>query len=167
MAWGRNGLYPSVLAYIAGLNVIMVAAAAVLHELGHAIYGRISGCTNIEVSLFASFEQSGYAAMHCPDAPSTAGILLSAFILILPLSVLFLALHRVKEQYMGFILFGIGVVLAGADLYMLLGSRVAAGLLVVAGGVVAAHGEYRLIDGIITTEIVRTADMGGDTGKPT
>lgn len=139
--------------YIVGLNIVLVAAVALLHELGHAVLGHIHGCANVNIVFDTSMHDT-YAHMACPTNPGAVQLVLSSFLFVLPVSGLFSALRQFKERYIGHILLGIGVIAAAADVHGLTGNTALLLLTAAAGGVIAVYGEERLINGIIATEVV-------------
>jgi small-conductance mechanosensitive channel len=150
-----SGFYIPLLLYVVGLNVLVVTAVTLLHELGHAALGHWLGCGDIEIVLFSSTVQSTFSRMHCPAGADPGMLLmaLSAFVFIVPLASLFLVLGAFKERYIGYIVLGVGVMTAAADLRLLTGSGIVKITMLVIGGLMALYGEERLINGIIATEI--------------
>lgn len=157
-------LYWPLALYIVGLNVLLVVSVAVLHELGHAAVGYLHGCRAIEIVLFNTDIHTTYAQMTCNGHdPGPVRMFLGSFLFVIPLSGLFLALRRLKERFIGFIVLGIGVMVAAVDLSLFLDSIGVELLVAAIGAVIALYGEDRLIHGIISTEI--TPRIGAGTGK--
>lgn len=94
------------LVFVTLMNTVLFIAAAVLHEAGHALLGIYSGCRDIAVVMFELPSQATYTAMKCPAPLEGPAILLSSFIIILPVSLLFLSLKGFRERYMGMIILG-------------------------------------------------------------
>lgn len=155
--------YGPLLLYMVGLNVLIVTAVALLHELGHAALGHWLGCGNIEIVLFSSTVQSTFSRMTCTagNDPGALFMFLSAFIFILPLSGLFFTLEGFKERYLGHIVLGVGIMVAAADLNLFTQSLGVEFIAMVLGAVIAFYGEERLVNGIIATEIVSNPEYSG------
>ncbi len=100
------GTLSKLLIFVAVMNTVIFTTTAVLHEAGHALLGVYLGCEDIAIILFDLSSNATYTAMQCVNPPSAAQIVLSSFIFIVPLSLLFLALKGFKERYMGIILLG-------------------------------------------------------------
>lgn len=152
----RRGYLPLVL-YVIGLNTLIIAAVAVLHELGHATAGYLSGCNSIEIVLL----NDGYAPhteMVCAAGtePGTFLMAASAFLFVLPLALLFHAQRGLKERFIGHIVLGVGIIAAAHDIQPLLGLGHSDLLIIAIGGVIALYGEDRLVHGIILTEMPPT-----------
>lgn len=164
MAEGRiTGFYGPLLLYIVGLNVLVIAAAALLHELGHAALGHWMGCNNIEIVLFSSDVQSTFSQMTCMTGtePGALPMFLSSFIFLFPLSGLFFVLGRFKERYLGHIVLGVSIMVSATDMSLFVQSRGVELLTMAVGGAIAIYGEERLINGIIATELTAGPEYGG------
>lgn len=147
-------IYAPVLAYLVGLNILVMAGVAVLHELGHIILGLWYNCTNINLVLFNGFSNPVFTQMNCSTPPGAFLTALSSFIIIIPLAGLFYSLKGFKERYMGQIVLGIGILLSATDFNLLLISPGLEILILAIGASVALYGEYMLMRGIIDTELV-------------
>lgn len=159
MQVGGRRRYTPLLLYIIGLNVLVIAAVAVLHELGHATVGHLIGCGNIRIMLL----NGGYAphtVMTCSPAnePGAGLMLLGAALFVLPLALLFHAQRGLKEQFIAHIVLGVGIIAAAHDMQLVAGTAgVGVDMMTAATGVVIAlYGEHRLVHGIITTEMPPT-----------
>lgn len=148
-------LYTPLFLYLAAVNVVVIAAVTVLHELGHAVVGILSGCTAVQIVLLGG--QATYATMTCPTDPGTLLLFASAFLFPVPVAAAFLLLHRFKERYIGFIILGLAVIMAATDLHLLVASPGIRFVTVLIGAVIALYGEDRLVHETLHLEIAREA----------
>ncbi|MCJ7478883.1 MAG: hypothetical protein MUP63_01775 [Candidatus Nanohaloarchaeota archaeon QJJ-7] len=94
------------LVFVVVINTVLFTATGVLHEIGHLLMGVYYGCGDLSIVIFDLSSFATYTSMNCQTNPGGWAIVFSSFLLILPISLLFLSLRGFKEQYMGFILLG-------------------------------------------------------------
>ncbi len=157
MSSGIRRRYTPLLLYVIGLNVLVIGAVAVLHELGHAAVGHLSGCGNVRIMLL----NGGYAphtVMTCSpvNEPGAALMMVGAALFVVPLALLFHAQRGLKERFIGHIVLGVGIIAAAHDMQLLVDAVGVRLMTAVIGTVIALYGEHRLVHGIITTEMPPT-----------
>ncbi len=157
MTAGVRRRYLPIALYLIGLNVLIISTVAVLHELGHAAAGYLSGCRQITVTLL----NDGYlphTEMLCAagNDPGTLVMAASTFLFVVPLALLFYAQQGLKERFTGHIVLGVGIIAAAHDVQLLFDGQAVELLTIGIGTVIALYGEERLVNGIITTEMPPT-----------
>lgn len=152
MVAGTRGLYGRILLYLVGVNVVLVASVAALHELGHGAVAAAADCRDVTIILFDTSIAATYAQMRCPE-PLSAGLLfLSGFTFLIPLSVIFFLLGWLKERYIGHMILGMSIVFAATDIELLTDAPGLTPLIGLIGLIITVYGEDRLIHGILATE---------------
>jgi hypothetical protein len=144
------------------LNAGTVIAGGVLHELGHAFLGMVSGCSGIRIALF----DGGFAAtkMACPSTVDVTDLALGGSLFVVPVAGLFLLLQSVPESALGWVLLGTHLFGAAADLGRTAVPDVAALYAVPTIGIVfILYGENQLIDQFLARENTVSGRPGYDT----
>lgn len=151
--------YMAVPAYVAGITLVLISAGVVLHELGHLALGLFIECDNLRLVLFDTIDSSTYTLMACPHPPTATAAVLSSFLFILPVAGLFLLRRPRGDHYIGHVLLGIGILLAGRDIAVLADSGGVQLLVVLIGGLLALYGEERLIREVVAAEVRHSREM--------
>lgn len=164
----RNFTYIFVLIVL--LNVSFFLVTGVLHELGHALYGVVKGCENIQIVIFNFVTHSAYTAMECPGTFSQQlhGLLIfmSSFILVLPISLSFLLLRDFKERYIGLIILGANLIASAFDIMAFYESDLLKYGIMFLGGLLIVLGEDRMISATIKKRTPELPEEKKDSEDP-
>lgn len=143
-------------AYILLLNIAVFAASVFLHELGHLAVGNLLGCSGGEIVLLDLFRPENlgpYTLISCPPqvgADFSLLLGLSGFAFLIPFGIIFILLKRFPERNMGYIVFGMGLLLAGLDFLLVIPSSLITYLSIIAGTALVCVGEVLLINDYIS-----------------
>lgn len=163
----RNFVYIFVLIVL--LNASFFLVTGVLHELGHAVYGIVQGCGDIQIVIFNFVTHSAYTSMECPGQFSAGFqglvIFLSSFILVLPLSLLFLFLKDFKEKYIGLIILGANLIASAFDLMAFHQSDLLRYGVIFLGALFVIAGEDRMITMTIKKRTPKPPEKENQTEK--
>lgn len=165
MGVGIDGIrkYLKPLITILVLNVVIFVFVAILHELGHAVFGLVSGCENIRVVIFDMGVLSAYTAMECPEGFLQSSynqimIFLSSYFFILPVSALLFVLKNQRVRFLGVILLGANIMASSYDLLLFYESRIVNFLLVLTGLLMIVHGQVKMVMNIFSESTFITQD---------
>lgn len=139
----RNFL--EILLFILVINSLVFLAVSLLHELGHAVLGTLSGCQGISVILDVQ-QISFYTMMECQAQISSLAVFWSSYILILPLSLAFLLLEDFKVTYLGYIMLGGNIMGSVADAAVYSDAAILRYFLIIVGLALIIVGEDRMIE---------------------
>ncbi|MBI4020012.1 MAG: hypothetical protein HY367_01660 [Candidatus Aenigmarchaeota archaeon] len=145
---GMHGaaFFSRVFIYVVIFNVAILATSVVLHEAGHFVAGTLlAGCTG-EIILY-DMEMSGpYTALDCPAKPDVLLLHAASMGVVIPYSLLFLALKGMPERHYFTEILGISMFTAALDLRSATGLDIAYYLSLSAGIATFLFGQYMLVD---------------------
>jgi len=159
--------YRMPVAKILVLNIVVFTFTAVLHELGHAVFGLSSGCENIRIIIFDLEVFSAYTSMECPEAFLTTNydkvmMFLSSYFFILPISaVLFLLKNKVVRS-LGFILLGANIMASAYDFALFYESYLVRFGLILGGILVIVHGQVDMVISVLRQRTLLTHPEAGE-----
>lgn len=108
-------IYFRSLMYFFAITTITVFATLMLHEMGHAAFGLLSGCRDVRIIAFDNSASYPYTEMACVIS-NAWHIGLSGYFLIFPFASLFLFLPRVPERLLVIVIMGFNIMISAWDL---------------------------------------------------
>lgn len=131
--------------YFLLITILLSFSTVVLHELGHFIFGLISGCHSVKIILFDIKLMTTYTEMECPPTTKTTLLGLSGMFVVIPLVILLFLVGKGADKYLAIIMLGFNLTISIWDLEKYLNIQNAE-ILGVIGIVLIVLGEILLIE---------------------
>jgi hypothetical protein len=133
--------YSQIILYFFLFNLAFLSATVILHELGHLYAGQLSGCTGRVV--LSDIEMGTYTEIYCDREVNRQFISLGPFMLIIPFSILFLALN-IPEKYFFYIVSGQNLSMSALDFVNAFNIDILFFLAIIGGIILILYGEILL-----------------------
>ncbi len=102
------------------INIVILISTLSLHELGHALSGKILGCASAKAVIFDTNYNNPYTELVCQDSQQktayAAGFIITTFF-----GLTFLAFEDKKQRILSLVVIGFGIFLAALDIVEITG----------------------------------------------